>query len=239
MSNEILFGVHPVSEWLESAASRFIEIVVSGAPSGRVAEIIKRAQAQNIPVRQVSNSALRQLSGGRNPKGIAAFVHPYAYADLQAIIETGGAPLLLVVDGVTDPGNLGAIIRSASFFGATGIIVPRDRSAPINPVVERSAAGAVARLPICQANSLLRTLERLKERGFSIVVSVLGPHPLPSDVDMTGPTVLVVGSEGRGVRPSVRRIASSKVSLPSARTNSLNVSAFSAVLLYSAWSQRS
>ena len=142
------------------------------------------------------------------------------------------------MDGVTDPGNLGALIRSASFFGVDAIIVPGDRSAPINPVVERSAAGAVARVPICRANSLIRTLETLLERGIRVVASVVGPHPVPSEVDFTGPVAMVVGSEGRGVRPSVRRLATHKTGLPASRTNSLNVSAFTAVLLYEASQQR-
>ena len=238
MTDELIFGVHPVHEWLVSTPERLIKILVASEPSARVQECIALANAAGIPVQQSSNGALRKLAGGRNPKGIAAHMHPFRYARLPDILSKTEEPFFLVVDGVTDPGNLGALIRSASFFGVDAVIVPGDRSAPINPVVERSAAGAVARIAICKANSLVRTLENLKEHGVRIVASVVGPHPAPSDVELRGPVALVVGSEGRGVRPSVRRLATDKTALPSSKTNSLNVSAFTAVLLYEATKQR-
>jgi 23S rRNA (guanosine2251-2'-O)-methyltransferase len=238
MNAEFIFGVHPVHEWLESSPDRFIEVLVGAESSVRVLDCVKLAKAAGIPVKRVSNTELRRLSGGRNPKGVAAFVHPFRYGDLEDVLSAVDSPLLLVVDGVTDPGNLGALIRSASFFGVDAVIVPGDRSAPINPVVERSAAGAVARMPICRANSLVRTLEELKSRDVRIVASVVGTHPAPADVNLSGAVALVVGSEGRGVRPSVRRLATEKTTLPASRTNSLNVSAFTAVLLYEATQQR-
>lgn len=238
MSHDLIFGVHPVSEWLDTAPHRFVEILVGAEPNARVESILRSAAQKRVAVRRVSNTALRKLAQGRNPKGVAAYVHPFEYTDIASVLESTDSPVILVVDGVTDPGNLGALIRSAAFFGVSAVIVPADRSAPINPVVERSAAGAVARMPICQANSLVRTLEALKQQGIKVVTSVVGQHCAPADIDLSGPVALVVGSEGRGVRPSVRRLADAKVSLPSSNTNSLNVSAFTAVLLYAAWGQR-
>ena len=238
MGQDLLFGVHPVGEWLERDPARFTELLVVKDPNERVLRLVQVARRLGVKVTFISNTQLRKLSGGRNPKGIAAYVKPFSYTPLEQVFEHHANPLLLVVDGVTDPGNLGALIRSASFFGVNAVVLPADRSAPINPVVERSAAGAVARVSICQSNSLLRTLSAFQERGGRVLTSVVGTYDAPRNVDLTGPLALVVGSEGKGVRPSVRRIADTKVSLPSKGTNSLNVSAFTAVLLYEAAQQR-
>jgi 23S rRNA (guanosine2251-2'-O)-methyltransferase len=142
--------------------------------------------------------------------------------------------VVLALDGVTDPANLGAIIRSASFFAITAVVLPHDKSASITPVVEKTAAGGLAHVSVCQVNSLVRTLTNLQERGFSVLGTIPGPHPEPSSLDIKGPLVVVVGSEGKGIRPSVRRLCDLKTSLRYREqgTRSLNVASFTSIILY-------
>ena len=244
MTRDLLIGPHAVGEWLASSPERLEALLVAASPNDRIQALARQAAAANIPVEIVSTRHLQSLAEPKNPQGVAARVKPYAFADLDAVLAAaGGVPLVLAVDGVTDPGNLGALIRSAAFFGATAVLLPRDRSASITPVVERAAAGAVARIPICQVNSFVNALAGLREVGYSIVGGIVGPHPSPSGVDLRSPLVAVVGSEGSGIRPSVRRLCDLKVSLPSPAgaqrgPASLNVSAFTSILLYEIARQR-
>ncbi len=237
---DYLFGVHAVGEWLRADPSRIDSLLVAGRPNDRVRKLIERAEDHAIPIESIDTKALRRLSGPRNPQGVGARVAPFPFADLEAVLDASTDPVVLVVDGVTDPGNLGALIRSASFFGVNAIVLPMDRSAAMSPTVERSAAGAAARLPICQVGSLVRTVREMAERGFVVVASIVGGHPPPWEVDLaSGPTVLMVGSEGKGLRPSLRKAATVKTSLPSRAVESLNVSVFGALLLYETARQRS
>lgn len=240
MSREpLLFGVHSVGEWLRGDPSRILSLLVTSDANPRVQRLIDRANENGIPVETVASQRLRQMAGPKNAQGVAARVSEFPFADLEAVLAAeAGMPRLLLVDGVTDPGNMGAIIRSAGFFGLTAVLLPRDRSAAISPVVERSAAGATATVPICQINSPLRAVERLQKEGFRVVASVVGPFPHPADLDLTGPLVLMVGSEGKGLRPSLRKVADLKTALQAVGPASLNVSAFSAVLLYEAARQQ-
>jgi len=148
-------------------------------------------------------------------------------------------PLLLVLDGVQDPQNLGALVRSAHVLGADGVLIPRHRAAPVTPAVVKASAGATEHTPIAQVTNVARTLEELKERGIWIVgASALGGR-LPSEIDLTVPVALVLGSEGKGVRPLVLRACDLLVRIPMAgRVASLNVSVAGAILLYETVRQR-
>lgn len=238
MKKDVIVGIHAISEWLEANPARLETVLQSGQGGERARRVVEQARAAGIAVERIDPKALRRLAEGRNPQGVAATVHPFPFASLDDVVE--GAPSnarLLAVDGVTDPGNLGAIIRSAAFFGLNAVLLPRDRSAAITSVVERSAAGGAARIAICQENSLLRSAERLKKRGFRVMGAIVGPHPAPAELDFDGPILAIVGSEGRGIRPSLRRICDMKTSLPSLGPASLNVSAFTSILLYEIWRQ--
>ena len=233
-----------MSEWLRSDPARLLAVLAVPRPNPRVSRLVERARRAGVAVETIDPVALQRLSGPRNPQGVAARVQPFPFADLTEVVDAatsaGLSPFVLVVDGVTDPGNLGGILRSAAFFGAAAVVLPRDRSAAISPQVERSAAGAAARVPICQVNSLLRTVEGLQARGFRVVASVLGHHPPPAALDLSGPLVLLLGSEGKGLRPSLRKAADVKCALVSAAgPASLNVSSFAGVLLYEVVRQRS
>jgi 23S rRNA (guanosine2251-2'-O)-methyltransferase len=239
MNKDVLFGVHAVREWLTADPKRILAVMALPNPNDRVRRVLQRAQEAGVPIEEISRDALTRIAGPRNAQGIAARVAPFPFKDLDTVLaDAGPSPMILVADGVTDPVNMGGILRNAAFFGVSAVLLPRDRSAALSPVVERTAAGAAARVPICRENSLLRSIESLKERGFRVFASVVGGHPLPKTHDLSGPIVLMVGSEGKGLRPSLRRVADGKTSLPSFGPGSLNVAAFTSVLLYEACRQR-
>lgn len=236
MKNSFLFGVHSVGEWLEAGPDRIEAILVAPRQAPRVERLLRLAEELKIPIEQIANGKLRALAGPRNPQGIAARVKPFPFADLDDVVASCERPaVLLALDGVTDPGNVGAIIRSAAFFGVAGVLLPSDRSASMTPVVERSAAGALSRVPVCQVNNLVTALRQLQERDFWVLASILGPNPTPSELELSGSIVAVVGSEGRGIRPSIRKLCDYRTSLPACgqwKGASLNVANFTGILLY-------
>jgi len=236
VKENFLFGIHSVGEWLRAGPERLEVLFVTDRPAPRVERLIALAHEQSIPVETIPMGKLRAMSQPRNPQGVAAKVKPFPYADLDHVVQNANHPsVLLALDGVTDPGNVGAIIRSAAFFGVTAILLPRNSSASMSPVVERSAAGALARVPICQVNNLVTTLRMLKENGYWVLGAILGPNPRPMELDLSDSIVAVVGSEGKGIRPAIRKLCDFRTALPASGTwkgASLNVSNFTGILLY-------
>ena len=236
MKENYLFGIHSVGEWLRADPGRLEVLLVTDRPAPRVERLIALARENAIPIETVSMGKLRALSQPRNPQGVAARVKPFPYKDLDTVLQSVDKPgVLLALDGVTDPGNVGTIIRSAAFFGVTAILLPRNNSASMSPVVERSAAGALARLPICQVNNLVTTLRMLKEKEYWVLGAILGPNPKPMALDLSGPIVAVVGSEGKGIRPAIRKLCDLRTALPASgvwKGASLNVANFTSILLY-------
>ena len=238
MPLDMLFGIHSVEEWLDADPKRISTVLVGPTTNPRVSALAERARIMGVTVRPIARPDLERLAGPRNCQGIAAEVHEFPFADLEACVAQTSEPLVLIVDGVTDPQNLGAILRSAAFFQATAVVLPMDRSASITPVVERTAAGGAARVPICQAGSLVRTVERLQKGGLRVAAAVVGGSVELPTADLRGPLALVVGSEGQGIRPSVRKAADVRVSLKGTGLESLNVAGFTTVFLYEAIRQR-
>ena len=161
-------------------------------------------------------------------------------ADRSHVFRTSGrAPLLVVLDGVEDPHNLGAIIRSAHALGAHGVVIPKDRAVGVTPAAAKASAGAVERCPVARVTNVAKTLEALKEAGvWSVALAADGERPI-AELDLKGPTALVLGSEGEGLRPLVRRTCDLSASIPmTGDLDSLSVSASAAVALYEAARQR-
>jgi 23S rRNA (guanosine2251-2'-O)-methyltransferase len=182
---------------------------------------------------------LSELAGTRDHQGVVARAEPYRYADAYELAR-GERPLLAVLDRVTDPRNLGAVVRSADGAGATGVVVPAHGSAVVTPVVSHASAGAVEHLPVAVVTNLARYLEEVKG-GDLWVYGAAGEAGATSmwETDLTGGVALVLGAEGKGLRPLVRRTCDALVSIPVAgRVESLNVSVAAAVLLYEARRQR-
>jgi 23S rRNA (guanosine2251-2'-O)-methyltransferase len=176
-------------------------------------------------------------------QGIVAVVADYRYREVEDILAAarlaGKPPLLVLLDGVEDPHNLGAVVRSAHALGAHGVVIPRDRAASVTPSAAKASAGAVEHLPIVQVTNLVRAIEDLKEAGIWTVAAVPDGDQDLASVDLRGPIALVIGGEGQGVRPLVRKSCDHAARIPmEGRVGSLNASAAAAIAIYEAMRQR-
>jgi 23S rRNA (guanosine2251-2'-O)-methyltransferase len=182
---------------------------------------------------------LNEAAGNRDHQGVLAWCEPYRYADAWEL-AAGEQPLLACLDQVTDPRNLGAVIRSAEGAGATGVIVPAHGAATVTPAVARSSAGAVEHLPVAVVPNLARYLDEVKRGDLWIYAASSEAEQPMWETDLNGGVALVFGAEGKGIRPLVRRMCDGAVSIPLAgHVESLNVSVAAALLLYEAARQRS
>ncbi|MDX6625583.1 MAG: rRNA (guanosine2251-2-O)-methyltransferase [Solirubrobacterales bacterium] len=187
---------------------------------------------------ETSAEELQRLCGSPDHQGVVAEVDPYAYGDPVGLLR-GEAPLLVALDQVQDPRNLGAICRSAEFAGAAGVIVPERRAATVTAVVCKTSAGAVEHLPVAHVRNLADWLAAAKDAGFWIWGADADADAPPWSTDLTGPTVLVLGGEGKGLRPRVAASCDGLIALPRrGQIESLNVSAACSVLLFEALRQR-
>jgi 23S rRNA (guanosine2251-2'-O)-methyltransferase len=187
---------------------------------------------------ETSAEELERLCGSPDHQGVVAEVDPYPYGDPVGMLR-GEAPLLVALDQVQDPRNLGAICRSAEFAGAAGVVVPERRAAAVTAVVCKTSAGAVEHLPVAHVRNLADWLAEAKQAGFWIWGADAEAEAAPWSVDLTGPTVLVLGGEGKGLRPRVAASCDGLIALPRrGQIDSLNVSAAGSALLFEALRQR-
>ncbi len=187
---------------------------------------------------EASGEELERLCGSPDHQGVVAEVDPYPYADPNALLRVEGA-LLVALDQVQDPRNLGAVARSAEAAGAAGLVIPERRAAEVTAVVCKASAGAVEHLPVARVRNLADWLGQAKQAGFWSWAAEAEAEQAPWQVDLGGPTVLVLGGEGKGVRPRVAASCDGRIALPQrGRTASLNVSAAAAALLFEAVRQR-
>lgn len=193
-------------------------------------------QAWRAP--QTAAEELERLCGSPDHQGVVAEVDPYPYADPNALLQRPDA-LIVALDQVQDPRNLGAVCRSAEFAGAAGVVIPERRSAEVTAVTCKTSAGAVEHLEIARVRNLADWLDEAKSAGFWIWGADAEAKQAPWDVDLTGPTVLVLGGEGKGIRPRVASACDSSIALPNrGKLDSLNVSAAAAALLFESTRQR-
>ncbi|PPK70643.1 23S rRNA (guanosine(2251)-2'-O)-methyltransferase RlmB [Actinokineospora auranticolor] len=236
--NELVAGRNPVTECLRAEVPATALYVALGIDADdRVAESVRLAADRGISVLEVSRPELDKLTGGAMHQGLALQVPPFTYAHPDDLLEaargTGEAPLLVALDGVTDPRNLGAVIRSAAAFGANGVLLPQRRSAGMTAVAWRTSAGTAAKIPVAIATNLTRQLRAYAETGLMIVgLDADGSMHLDELELATGPLVVVVGSEGRGLTRLVRESCDATVSIPmAAGVESLNASVAAGVVL--------
>jgi 23S rRNA (guanosine2251-2'-O)-methyltransferase len=236
--SEVVAGRNPVVECLRAQVPATALYVALGIDTDdRVAEAVRLAADRGISVLEVSRAELDRLTGGALHQGLGLQIPAYEYAhpdDLLDAARTSTEPALLVaLDGVTDPRNLGAVIRSAAAFGADGVVVPQRRSAGVTAVVWRTSAGTAARLPVALATNLTRTLRSLAEEGLMIVGLDADSTVSVDELELaTSPLVVVVGSEGRGLSRLVKEVCDQTVSIPmSAGVDSLNASVAAGVVL--------
>jgi 23S rRNA (guanosine2251-2'-O)-methyltransferase len=236
-------GINAVAAALEHDASRIEELLVEGgARNPRVREIGEQARTLGIAVRAVSADALQRATSLERHQGVAAHYRAPAALDendLDALLDRTQLPLLLVLDGVQDPHNLGACLRSAAAAGATAVIVPRDRAAGVTPVVHKASAGAVDRIALVQVTNLARALRQLKDAGVWLVgLAGEGDRSL-YDIDLAGPIAIVMGGEGEGLRRLTRDTCDFVARIPMAgAVESLNVSVATGIALFEALRQR-
>ena len=238
----VVYGVNPVRELLRAGGQGVAEVWL--AEGGRSAEELERlARGAGAKVRGAPRAKLDQLAGSDRHQGAVAVVAEYRYHDLQELLSVARArseaPLLVVLDQIEDPQNLGAVIRSAHALGAHGVVIPRDRAAGVTPAAAKASAGAVEHCLVSRVTNVAQTLEELKGEGvWSFATDASGEAEL-DQVDLTGPVALVIGSEGHGVRPLVRKTADQVVRIPMAgKVGSLNASAAAAICLYEVMRQR-
>ncbi len=235
-----LAGRNPVLEALKSGAS--IDTVYVSSESGGLQEIIALAKQQGIPVKVVTDAKLSALTDGAVHQGVAAdgACGKYVSVDelLQVAAERNEPPLLVICDGIQDPHNLGAIIRTAEAAGAHGIILPKRRSASLTMTVGKTSAGAVSWLPVARVSNLVATMEQLKKQGVWIYGADAGGTSY-TRADMTGAVAIVIGSEGFGIGRLVGETCDATLSLPMrGKVNSLNASVAAGIFLYEAVRQR-
>ena len=243
MSNQILFGFHAVTVRLKSAPTSVIEIHLDATRRDqRMRQFVERARDAGAKLIDSDDERLQKLCGTHRHQGVVARVEAVAVShSLDDTLDgVEGPPLLLVLDGITDPHNLGACLRVADGAGAHAVIAPKDHAVGVNATVAKVASGAADTVPYFMVTNLARTLNELQERGIRIVGTSDDAQQSLYDLDLTGPVALVLGAEGSGMRQLTAKTCDVLVRLPMAgAVESLNVSVASGVCLYEAVRQRS
>ena len=240
---ETIYGMHAVRVMLERHPERVHSVrIAEQRDDPRVRAIDELARRHQRPVQRVEVRALKQLLGDVAHQGVAADITPlppWSEDALLAALQSASAPLLLALDGVQDPHNLGACLRSADACGALAVIVPRDRAAQLTPTVRKVAVGAAETTPVVAVTNLVRTLKLLKQAGLWVVGADAAAEKSAHQADLTGPVVLVLGAEGTGLRRLTRQNCDFLLRLPQlGAVESLNVSVAAGMLLYEAVRQR-
>ncbi len=238
-SAEWVIGRNPVFEALEAGLpAKHIYLAEGAERDDRLRDILKFSAEHSVPLMQVSRTELDRLTGGLVHQGIALQLPSYEYThpeDLLAdSLEGATAPLIVALDGVTDPRNLGAIIRSAAAFGANGVLIPERRSAQMTAAAWKTSAGAAARIPVARATNLNRALQQYSKAGFTIIgLAGESETDITTAVGLDGPLVVVVGSEGEGLARLVREHCDELVTIPiTSAVESLNASVAASIALY-------
>lgn len=235
MKGEVVYGVRPVVEALRSKRREVREVLDAVGDK----EISSEAAARGVPIKRVPRNRVEELARGGVHQGVVARVGPYPYSGFEEILAAPD-PLVVVLDGVTDPRNLGAVLRAADGAGVSGVVIPKDRAAGVTPATVKASAGASEHVPVARETNLRRALEKMKEAGVWAYAAEGGAASSAyTDLDLSGPVAFVLGSEGRGVRRLVREGCDGAVSIPMhGAVSSLNVSVAAAVLLFEARRQR-
>ncbi|CEO40478.1 23S rRNA (guanosine(2251)-2'-O)-methyltransferase RlmB [Photobacterium kishitanii] len=243
MSNDMIFGIHAVKAVLASDPVRFIEVfVLKGREDDRLLPLITELQGLGITIQEAGRKALDDKVDGASHQGIIARVRPgkqYNENNLDDLLATQENPLLLILDGVTDPHNLGACLRNADAAGAVAVIVPKDRSAQLNATASKVACGAAEIMPLVRVTNLARTMRALQDKGVWIVGTAgEATHDIYHS-KLTGPLAIVMGAEGEGMRRLTRETCDDLIKIPMAGSvSSLNVSVATGICLFEAVRQR-
>ncbi len=233
------FGIHAVESLLETSSERVQEVwfVKSRKPGSSRSRLRDRAQDLGLRFRMVDDDQMRRAVGDVTHQGVAARVSEFDYTDETALLSVEGPALIVALDEVTDPHNLGAVIRSVAALGGIGVVIPRHRSASVNPTVRKVAVGAENHVKISQVTNLGRFLLAAKDAGFWVYGAAGDGSESISDLELSERSVLVMGSEGRGLRHGVITKCDVQVSIPIEKVESLNVSVATSILVWE-WARR-
>lgn len=238
----IIEGRNPIIEALKN--NRPIEkiMVNKASKEGSIKKILAMAKENKVIIQEVDRHKLDEMSESHAHQGVIAITSDYRYYDLDEILEiprqNGEDPFFIILDGITDPHNLGSIIRTADAVGAHAVIIPKRRSVQITPIVAKASAGAVEYLPVCKVTNIVNTIKTLKENGLWIAAVDMDGQTFYQQ-NLGGPLGLVVGSEGEGISRLVKQNCDFTVSMPmSGNVTSLNASVAGGILLYEVYRQR-
>lgn len=240
-----IYGLAPVLEALRARRRAIHKILVaSGGRPSRLNELLETARRAGVAVEKRDRHALDELTGAANHQGVVALVAPLnqqkAYVEAEAILDSlGDPPLVVLLDGVEDPHNLGAILRTCECAGVEGVFIPEHRAAGLNETVAKTSAGAVEYVRVARVTNLVPLIDELKDRSLWVVGVEGGTGNVYSDFDMKIPLAVVLGSEGKGIRRLIREKCDAILSIPMrGKINSLNVSVAAGIVLFEIVRQR-
>ncbi len=241
---ETIFGINPVLEMLKSQPERVHQLFLPhGTLKGKKKLIFSLARQHNIKIHLIPRSRFNQIAGNEAHQGVVGIILPYSYQPLEALLEnwkrSREKALFLILDGITDPQNFGAIARSACTVGAHGIIISKHRSAPINKVAVKASAGAFSYIPVCRVTNLVSVIETLKKEGIWIIGTSEEAKLSLYAQDFNSDLVIIIGSEGKGLSSLVKKHCDFLFSIPTqGEISSLNAAVATGVVLYEVWRQR-
>jgi 23S rRNA (guanosine2251-2'-O)-methyltransferase len=233
-------GWHPVLEALQSGRPLRKLVIARGSTRPRgLAGVVSEARRRGVPVQEVDPALLERMARTRTPQGVIAFAAAHAFTDLDEILARcrarGARPFLLLLDGIEDPGNLGAILRSAEAAGVDGVVIPRHRAVGLTATVAAASAGAIEHVPVAQVTNLSQAMEHLKHEGLWVVGADPSAATTVYEVGLSPPLAVVIGGEGRGLSRLVRERCDHLVKIPMyGRTASLNASVAAGIVLFEA-----
>lgn len=229
-------GRKPVLELIEASPERIDTVFLQqGAHGKEIAAIIERCKTGNIRFRNIPRHELDKLYAG-NSQGVLARIAPQAFVDLDSLLEqalNAPLPIIVALDQVQDPGNVGTLARTLYALGGAGLLVPKDRTAYLGAAAHKSSAGALAKLPVAKVVNLARALDQCQDQGFEVFATGLGPSATNMyEASLSTPAILILGNEEKGVRPNVQKRATQLLTIPLARPfDSLNVAQAGAIVL--------
>lgn len=244
ISNQTIYGINPVRESLLAEKDQIDKIYLLPNKESKAINALRLlAKRQNIALRITQRDRLDKMAGTEKHQGVVAVLSSEAYYDLDELLErvnrSPASPFLFLMDGVEDPRNLGAIIRTVDAVGGDGIIIPSRRAVGLTPVVSKTSAGALAHLPVARVSNLSPMIDKLKKEGIWVVGLDIRGKMSYVDYDFTGPTAIVIGGEGKGIRQKILEQCDETVSLPmSGHVASLNVAVAVGIVAYEVVRQR-
>jgi 23S rRNA (guanosine2251-2'-O)-methyltransferase len=241
--SDIIEGRNPVIEALKAGREIDKILIAEGAAEGSVKKILAMASEKNIIIQKVARAKLDQISTSDSHQGVIAYVAAYDYSDLETVLDEvearGEKPFVILCDEITDPHNLGSIIRTADAVGAHCVVIPKRRSVGLTAVVAKTSAGALEYVPVCRVTNLSQSIEMLKKRGLWIAAAEMEGNVAHFEADLTGSIALVIGSEGQGISRLVKSHCDFLVKIPmKGQVSSLNASVAASILMYEVFRQR-